>query len=133
MEVADIFVLNKADLPGTDRAEAQLHAWVTRADDAGWSPPIVRTVAAEGNGVDELRAAIAAHEEWYASSDQAGEKRRSLAAMRLRTLLRERLLVELRNNGFNAEAEGKVVDAIARGDVDPHSAAQQIVDEVFGR
>ncbi len=133
MEVADIFVLNKADIPGTDRAEAQLHTWVTRAADDGWSPPIVRTVAAEGKGIDELRAAVAAHEEWYASSGQAEEKRRSLAAMRLRTLLRERLLAALRDNGFDAEAEQQIVGAIARGDVDPHSAAQQIVDEVFGQ
>ena len=70
---------------------------------------------------------------WPTAPSRAQSLALSLAAMRLRTLLRERLLAALRDNGFDAEAERQIVGAIARGDVDPHSAAQQIVDEVFGR
>ena len=55
MEVADIFVLNKSDLPGADRAEAHLHAWVTRVDDGEWPPRIVRTVGTRGDGIDALK------------------------------------------------------------------------------
>lgn len=132
MEVADIFVLNKSDLPGADRAEAQLHAWVTRVDDGDWAPPLVRTIAAQGEGVGEVKQAIADHEEWYRSSGRAEAKRRILAKLRLRTLLRERLLVAARARGFDEARERQLVDAIARGDVDPHSAAQRVVDEILG-
>ena len=131
MEIADIFVLNKADMPGTDRAQAQLHAWVTRVADDEWAPPIVRTIAARGEGVEELENAIAAHEDWYRSSGRALAKRRTLAKMRLRTLLRERLLTVARTRGFDTTREEELVDAIARGDLDPYSAAEQVVAEVL--
>jgi LAO/AO transport system kinase len=132
MEVADVFVLNKSDLPGADRAEAQLHAWVTRVNEGEWVPLIVRTIATQGEGVGELKQAIADHEAWYRSSGRAEAKRRTLAKLRLRTLLRERLLVAARGRGFDEARESELVDAIARGDVDPHSAAQSVADEVLG-
>lgn len=132
MEVADIFVLNKADMPGVDRAEAQLHAWVTRAEDGEWTPPIIRTIAGQGDGVAELAGAIGEHEEWYRTSGRAAAKRRTLAKMRLQTLLRERLMLAARRRGFDEARENELVDAIARGELDPHSAAQQVVDEVLG-
>jgi LAO/AO transport system kinase len=133
MEVADVFVLNKADMPGTDRAEAQLHAWVTRVDDGEWTPPIIRTVASQNDGIGRLKDAIHEHEGWYRSSGRAEAKRRMLAKMRLQTLLRERLLWAARRRGFDAARENELVDAIASGELDPHSAAQQVVDEVLAR
>jgi LAO/AO transport system kinase len=59
MEIADIFVINKADHPGAERVESEIQGVLSlghRAD--GWTPPIVRTVATEGTGIDELLAAI---------------------------------------------------------------------------
>jgi LAO/AO transport system kinase len=59
MEIADIFVINKADYPGAERVEQEIHGVLSlqnRAD--GWMPPVVRTVATEGAGVEELLAAI---------------------------------------------------------------------------
>jgi LAO/AO transport system kinase len=61
MEIADIFVINKADHPGADRVEHEIQAVLTlgqRAD--GWTPPIIKTVATEGTGVDQLLEAIVA-------------------------------------------------------------------------
>ena len=61
MEIADIFVINKADYPGAERVEQEIHGVLSlqnRAD--GWMPPVVRTVATEGAGVEELLAAIRA-------------------------------------------------------------------------
>ena len=79
-----------------------------------------------------MKQAIADHEEWYRSSGRADDKRRVLAKLRLRTLLRERLLVAARGRGFDEARERELVDAIARGDVDPHSAAQSVADEILG-
>ena len=59
MEIADIFVINKADRPGAERVEQEIHGVLSlrnRAD--GWMPPVVRTVATDGTGVDELLEAI---------------------------------------------------------------------------
>ena len=59
MEIADIFVINKADHPGAERVEQEIHGVLSlrnRAD--GWMPPVLRTVATEGSGVEELLDAI---------------------------------------------------------------------------
>ena len=132
MEVADIFVLNKSDMPGTDRAEAQLHAWVTQADEGEWVPRVVRTVGSQGDGIDKLKAAIEDHEDWYRASGKAEQKRRALARFRLHTLLRQRLLGAVRSHGLDKKREDELVVAIASGDLDPYSAAESIVAEVFG-
>lgn len=132
MEVADIFVLNKSDMPGTDRAEAQLHAWVTQVDEGEWAPRVVRTVGSQGDGIDKLKAAIEDHEDWYRASGKAEQKRRALARFRLHTLLRQRLLGAVRSHGLDKKREDELVVAIASGDLDPYSAAESIVAEVFG-
>ena len=131
MEVADVLVLNKSDMQGADRTEAVLRGWVSAASERGWRPPIVRTVAPEGVGLEELRDAVAAHEEWYRSSGQAETKRRSLAALRLRTLLRDRLLARARKLVFDEAREAELVEAIAAGELDPYSAAEEVVSRLL--
>jgi len=130
MEVADIFVLNKADLEGVDRAEAQLRAWVARSGDDGWTPPIVQTVARAGAGIDGLREAIDEHRSWFRDSGAADEKRRSLARLRLQALVRDRLMRRARDSGFDLEREDELVRRIAAGEMDPHSAAEAVVAEI---
>ena len=102
MEIADVFVLNKADLAGADRLAGELKAALalaTRAD--GWPPPVVRTVASEGQGVAETLAAI---REYLA---RAGREKRATAnwAARLRAMLRDRVLDNLANVDFAAASE----------------------------
>ena len=71
MEIADIFVLNKTDREGADRLEAQLQAMIEMAPERdGWKPQIVRTVATEGKGIDEVANAIAQFRERFAQSTQ---------------------------------------------------------------
>src|SRR5580658_7192308 len=73
MEIADIFVVNKSDHDGAERLEQQISAMLDLAPNAdAWRPPIVRTVASEGRGVDELADAISrfrAHSEKSAASE----------------------------------------------------------------
>ena len=63
MEIADVFVVNKADLPGADRVEREVRAMLSLGP--GKQPAIVKTVATEGTGVPELAAAIGAGQEAY--------------------------------------------------------------------
>ena len=60
MEIADLYVINKSDREGVDRVEQEIRApAVPRADHPDWTPPIVRTIATTGDGIDALAAAIA--------------------------------------------------------------------------
>jgi LAO/AO transport system kinase len=102
MEIADIFVINKADQPGADRLEREilaLQSLSTRRD--GWVPPIVRTVATDGQGIIETLAAIRSF------LARAGAEDRAIAnwTLRLREMLRERLVEQFANIDFQAAAE----------------------------
>src|ERR1700722_2277898 len=101
MEIADVFVINKADQQGADRLERDilaLQSLSTRPD--GWVPPIVRAVATEGQGIGETLAAIRSF------LGGAGAKDRAVAnwSLRLREMLRERLLDQFANIDFQAAA-----------------------------
>ena len=101
MEIADVFVINKSDQPGPDRLEREilaLQSLSTRHD--GWVPPLVRTVATEGQGVAETLAAMRSF------LALAGAKDRAVAnwSLRLREMLRERLLEQFANIDFQAAA-----------------------------
>jgi LAO/AO transport system kinase len=101
MEIADVFVINKSDQPGPDRLEREilaLQSLSTRPD--GWVPPVVRTVATEGQGIGETLAAMRAF------LARAGAKDRAVAnwSLRLREMLRERLLEQFANIDFQAAA-----------------------------
>jgi LAO/AO transport system kinase len=106
MEIADVFVINKSDQPGPDRLEREilaLQSLSTRGSspgNAGWVPPILRTVAAEGQGIAETLAAMRSF------LARAGAKDRAVAnwSQRLREMLRERLLEQFANIDFQAAA-----------------------------
>lgn len=102
LEIADVFVINKADQSGADRLEREILAMQglsTRPD--GWVPPILRTVATEGQGISETLAALRSF------LARAGAKNRVVAnwALRLREMLREHLAEQFANIDFRAAAE----------------------------
>jgi LAO/AO transport system kinase len=107
LEIADVFVINKADQPGADRLEREilaLQSLSTRGSssgNAGWIPPIVHTVATEGQGIRETLAAIRSF------LGRAGAKSRAVSnwTLRLREMLRERLMEQFANIDFQAAAE----------------------------
>ena len=102
MEIADVFVINKADQPEPDRLESEIKAiqsLSTRKD--GWVPPIVRAVATDGQGIAETLAAVRS---FLAHGDR---KERAVANwnLRLRGMLRERLLHRFPDLDFETAAE----------------------------
>ncbi len=127
MEIADIFVINKADRPGAGETRRDLSAMLdlTHPED-GWRPPIVDAVATEGTGVDDLWAQIAAHRAHVESTGELGRRRGRRAREELTRIVAERLLLRAR-----ATSEGDRFDALAdqveaRG-LDPWSAADDLL------
>jgi GTPase len=102
MEIADVFVINKSDQPGADRVQREIKAiqsLSTRQD--GWVPPIVHTVATEGQGIGQTLAAVRSFLE------RDGAKKRAVENwnLRLREMLRERLLDRFTGLNFQTAAE----------------------------
>src|SRR6195256_1169163 len=95
MEIGDVLVINKADRDGVLRTEKELEALLsfgTRTDE--WEPPIVKTVAIESKGIEELAAAIEASRKFQRQPPAASERRQAIARWRILELLRERLVTQ---------------------------------------
>jgi LAO/AO transport system kinase len=128
MEIADVFVVNKADRPGADKLARALKATLglRAASEDGWEPPIVRTVAVDGQGIDELDQAIEAHREHGRRTGALQRKRAQRAAERVRDIVARRCerMVWLERGGERMLAEGLV--RIAAGETTPYALADEI-------
>src|ERR1041384_4324568 len=93
MEIGDVFVINKADRDGVLRTEKELEALLSLAHRPDmWSPPIVKTVATENRGLEELASAVESYREFQRAAPEAHGRRGAVARWRILELLRERLL-----------------------------------------
>jgi LAO/AO transport system kinase len=98
MEIADIFVINKSDREGAERVEREIRALQTlAARQDGWTPPIVKTVATDATGVEELANAIAGYEEFLQKENRAWKKSVENWQERLVEMLRDAMLDKARD------------------------------------
>jgi LAO/AO transport system kinase len=133
MEIADIFVVNKADREGADRlvsaveANMALHAYGS----GEWRPPIVKTVATTGAGVPELLEAIALFRT-HSGRTQAA-RRRTSSEYRLRELVSHRFMDHLEREVLATGEFAAIVDRIAARDIDPYTAANDLLRRAIDR
>jgi len=133
MEIGDIFVINKADREGVYATEKELQSLLSLAvRDDGWNPPIVKTVATENKGLEELAAAIAEFCEQQRGTETTGERRRAIARWRIVELLRERLLATVLNSNSEALLLERLSDEVATKRRDPYSAVEEIIQASRG-
>ena len=128
MEIGDIFVLNKADREGADRLEQQLLAMLSLVMPRdGWHPQVVRTVASENKGIEELAGTIAKFQKHFESSGQRQRKHVEHWKNRLIELLESRLL-ERALGGAGGEARlAELAAEVAARKKDPFSAVNEIL------
>jgi len=129
MEIADIFVVNKADREGADRTVASIEAVLSLHSyaESEWRPPIVKTEATTGKGVDDLLGAIERFRAHTASS--AGSRRRARAEYRVRELLAQRFVRHVEQRVLDRGEFTQLLDRIAARETDPYTA----VDEILAR
>jgi LAO/AO transport system kinase len=131
MEIADIFVVNKADREGADRAAASLEALLSlQTYGAGdWRPPIIMTEATAGKGVAELLEIV---ERFRVHSQPTQEtRRRARAAFRLRGLLAGRFLRHVEEHVLAEGELDALLDRIAVRELDPYTAVEQILARIL--
>ena len=131
MEIADVFVINKADREGVERVERELHVLLTMAGGSpAWVPPVVKTVAPRGEGVPDLLSAVEGHRAFLKSGAGAGERLRLKHSQKFRDLLAERFLMELSARHLTPEREEALLSSIVRREADPYSAAEEILGRI---
>jgi len=129
MEIADIFVVNKADREGADRTVASIEAMLSlESYGAGkWRPPIVKTEATTGKGVAELVEQIEKFRTHTAAA--LGERRRARAEFRVRELMAHRFVQHVERRVLESGEFERLLDAIAARETDPYS----VVEDIFKR
>jgi LAO/AO transport system kinase len=127
LEIADVLVVNKADRPGADETARDLAQMLKLGKSrTEWVPPIVRTSASTGEGMDQLTAAIAKHREWSASSGERDRRRRDAARAEVEQLLREALVRRLRDR-VGADGVDRAVERVADRAIDPYAAVEELL------
>jgi len=129
MEIGDVFAINKADREGVLRTQKELEALLSLAHRPDmWNPPIVKTIATENKGIEDLVTAIESYSEFH---KQAGEaslvRKKAIARWRLLELLQERLLNDLLKRNGTGEILDKLATEIAEKKSDPYSAVEAIL------
>jgi LAO/AO transport system kinase len=129
LEVADVFVINKADRPGVAEVHRDLEAMLDMHTSPGpWRPPIVETVAAKNEGGDKLWEAIAAHRAHMIETGELERRQAKRAAAEVREIIVRTLEAEA-IAALNSDAGKTLCDRVTDGEIDPHAAAEQILKE----
>jgi LAO/AO transport system kinase len=130
MEIADVFVVNKADHAGADQLAAAIRSALALRPPAPWRPPIVRTVATARQGIDELHQAIEAHRNHLAEPGRSASVRREKIRARLKNALRERLLeAAWERRGLGALLD-RAADQVLEGSISPYRAARDLIERM---
>ena len=130
MEIADLFVINKADLPGMERTVAEINMMLDMKNSASWRPAVIPTVSIRGEGIEELWTALKEHRRYLETSGQLAEVR----LQRVRIELTEQVEYLVKNRIW-AEVKDKfvleeLIEKIARREKDPYSLACELLDSI---
>lgn len=134
LEIADVLVLNKADLPGANNAERALRTALgyahpppeDRSGTSGWKVPLVKTVATSGEGIADLAEQIWSHQRYLRTTGSLEDRVQTNVQNELEVMLRNRLAADLLDGLPEGDFE-EVVGKVARRDLDPYSAVSQLV------
>ena len=134
LEIADIFCVNKADRDGADRTVADLRHLQSlgrQLQTVDWQPPIVRTTAVRGEGIQDLADAIERHQTWLSEASRLIDRMRGREAALLRNVLRDRLSERAEAAlGEGGLGERLVADLVART-TDPYTAADLVLERML--
>ena len=123
MEIGDVFTVNKADKEGADKTYRETMAMLDFRTDWDFRPPVCKTVAETGEGVDTLLESLAAHKNYLATSGKLAEKRRRKKTAHVRDIIRDRLdrrVEELILSYTGVNDEGK----------DPYTLSESIIEQI---
>jgi LAO/AO transport system kinase len=128
LEIADVFVINKADRPGADATYRDIQGMLGLAErSAGdWRPLVLRAVAVRGEGIDETVAAIAKHRRWLEDTETLKTRREHRAAVEIEAIALGTLRARI-GDLHEGAALPALAEAVAEGRTDPYAAADELV------
>ncbi len=133
LEIADVFVINKADRPGADNTYRDIQGMLALGERAAgdWRPQVVRAVAVKGEGVDDVVAAIGKHREWLESSGELRARQERRAAAEISALALGTLRARI-GDLSGGTALASLAARVADGAIDPYAAADELLSGLAG-
>jgi LAO/AO transport system kinase len=129
LEIADILVVNKADLAGADRLVADLRTMLQLGQERDWPTPIQQTVAKDGTGVAELVKRIAEHRAYLDASGTWRQRRADSARRQVRAIVEDRVERRLAELTSGSDWDQRFVEIAAR-EQDPYSVAEEVLGDI---
>ena len=130
LEIGDVFVVNKADREGADATVRDLRHMISlgdRTEPGLWRPPVVKTVAARNEGIDEVIEAIDKHADWLARTGHLRERREARAGDEIEAIFLAALRRRMGNLRHHDSVDRLAADVVD-GRTDPYAAADQVLD-----
>jgi LAO/AO transport system kinase len=132
MEIADLFVVNKADREGADRVEKEVRAMQSLASRHGdWVPPVIKTIASTGDGIGVLTASIEEMKQWLSTEGRLEERRKRYWRERLAAMMRQTLMRQMREHGLSDEEMEAHAERVASKQEDPYTLVPRLVAHLF--
>ncbi|ALV63240.1 putative periplasmic protein kinase ArgK and related GTPases of G3E family [Thermococcus sp. 2319x1] len=135
MEIADIFVVNKADKEGADATVFELELMLDlekeKWEKRGWRPPIVSTVAFTNRGIDQLWEAINKHRDFLLESGEIEKKRKFRVGEEIKAIVSSTIARKIGEMMGNNEIS-QLIERIANREIDPYSAADLVLEKALG-
>ena len=126
MEIADIFVLNKADRDGADKAIVEIQSMLHLRKKSEWQPEVVKAIAIQGEGIDELADQIDKHRKFLQQKKLLTKKRRERVSRKIQSLIRHRL-EEAFWDETNSNILQKQLDKMNDSQISPNRVVEQLL------
>ncbi|HEV7501447.1 MAG TPA: methylmalonyl Co-A mutase-associated GTPase MeaB [Vicinamibacteria bacterium] len=127
MEIADVFVVNKADREGVDRLVTELHSMLSMAPPEAEVPAIVKTVATDDDGIDDVLEAVEAFRARAEASGLLARKQRAHLRQQFEETLRDRVLRRVEARALGEAERERIVDRLAARQTDPFTATDEVL------
>jgi len=132
LEVADILIVNKGDRNGSDRLMLELKfAFELRDQNVGWDVPIIKTIAIENQGIEELDKTIRSHKKYLETSGTLEIERKKNLKIRIDELIEEKIIEHLHEYIIDQKQLHKMIDRAYNREITPHQISEEITKKIF--
>lgn len=130
MEIADVFVINKADREGADKIATEVNMMLDLAGQKAWRPPVLKTIAEQDEGIDPLIQAINEHAVFLSESQEGTRRRWARLEREVEGILR-REISSLVSKAWEEEKTPDIMKALLERKIDPYTLAEKILDRIL--
>lgn len=131
MEIADIFVVNKADREDADKIVAEVNLMLDIAGERSWRPPVLKAIAESGQGVDDIIRAVEEHRLYLQKSEEGKKRRSSRIRHEVEEILR-RDIARIVEKEWEERSSNDLIEALASRRSDPYTEAGRLLEDILG-